>query len=140
MTPIPASWKRSMRCIRSSGDPALLVGAMVIYTVFLVWQSRRQSASADAEFEGEVDLNSTWDRHWSVQLGLILLGLVALVTGSHFLVEAAVTTAGTAKPKAQGQVMISTAADILTAKRTSPPVFHNQKAKAEKLRICTKGE
>ena len=40
-----------------------------------------------------MDLNSTWDRHWSVQLGLILLGLVALVTGSHFLVEAAVTTA-----------------------------------------------
>lgn len=74
-------------------ESALLVGAMGIYTVFLVWQSRRQSASADAEFEGEVDLNSTWDRHWSVQLGLILLGLVALVTGSHFLVEAAVTTA-----------------------------------------------
>jgi len=74
-------------------ESVLLVGAMVIYTVFLVWQSRRQSASADAEFEGEVDLNSTWDRHWSVQLGLILLGLVALVTGSHFLVEAAVTTA-----------------------------------------------
>ena len=74
-------------------ESALLVGAMVIYTVFLVWQSRRQRASADAEFEGEVDLNSTWDRHWSVQLGLILLGLVALVTGSHFLVEAAVTTA-----------------------------------------------
>lgn len=74
-------------------ESALLVGAMVIYTVFLVWQSRRQSASADAEFEGEVDLNSTWDRHWSVQLGLILLGLVALVTGSHFLVEAAVTAA-----------------------------------------------
>ena len=74
-------------------ESALLVGAMVIYTVFLVWQSRRQSASADAEFEGEVDLNSTWDRHWSVQLGLILFGLVALVTGSHFLVEAAVTTA-----------------------------------------------
>ena len=74
-------------------ESALLVGALVIYTVFLVWQSRRQSASADAEFEGEVDLNSTWDRHWSVQLGLILLGLVALVTGSHFLVEAAVTTA-----------------------------------------------
>ena len=74
-------------------ESALLVGAMVIYTVFLVWQSRRQSASADAEFAGEVDLNSTWDRHWSVQLGLILLGLVALVTGSHFLVEAAVTTA-----------------------------------------------
>ena len=54
--------------------------------------------------------------------------------------DAAVTTAGTAKPKVQGQVMIKTAAEILTAKRTSPPVFHSQKAKAEKLKICTKGE
>ena len=41
----------------------------------------------------EVDLSSTWDRHWSAQVGLILAGLVALVAGSHFLVEAAVTTA-----------------------------------------------
>ncbi|OGB02359.1 MAG: sodium:calcium antiporter [Burkholderiales bacterium RIFCSPLOWO2_12_FULL_64_99] len=79
--------------VLATWESAVLVVAMVIYTVFLVWQSRRQGASADAEFEGEVDLSSTWDRHWSAQVGLILAGLVALVAGSHFLVEAAVTTA-----------------------------------------------
>ncbi len=79
--------------VLANWEAALLLGAMVIYTVFLVWQSRRQGAAADAEFEDEVDLSSTWDRQWSVQVGLILAGLVALVGGSHFLVEAAVTTA-----------------------------------------------
>lgn len=74
-------------------ESALLLTAMVVYTVFLVVQSRRQGASADAEFDDEVDMSSTWDRHWSVQVGLILIGLAALVAGSHFLVEAAVTTA-----------------------------------------------
>ena len=51
-----------------------------------------------------------------------------------------VTTAGTARPSAQGQVMIRTAAEILMAKRTSPPVCHSQKPKALKDRICTSGE
>ena len=74
-------------------ESALLLTAMVVYTVFLVVQSRRQGASADAEFDDEVDMSSTWDRHWSMQLALIAAGLVALVVGSHFLVEAAVTTA-----------------------------------------------
>jgi cation:H+ antiporter len=74
-------------------ESALLLTAMVVYTVFLVVQSRRQGASADAEFDDEVDMSSTWDRHWTMQLALIGAGLVALVVGSHFLVEAAVTTA-----------------------------------------------
>ncbi|MDX9842282.1 MAG: calcium/sodium antiporter [Aquabacterium sp.] len=79
--------------VLATWEAAVLLGAMVIYTVFLVWQSRRQGASADTEFEDEVDLSSTWDRHWAVQVGLIVAGLAALVGGSHFLVEAAVTTA-----------------------------------------------
>jgi len=79
--------------VLANWEAGLLVVAMVSYTVFLVMQSRRQGAEADAEFDGEVDLTSTWDRHWSAQLGLILAGLAALLAGSHFLVEAAVTTA-----------------------------------------------
>jgi len=79
--------------VLATWEAALLVCAMVGYTGFLVIQSRRQGASAEAEFEDEVDMSSTWDRHWSVQMGLILAGLVALVAGSHFLVEAAVVTA-----------------------------------------------
>ena len=54
--------------------------------------------------------------------------------------EAAVTTAGTARPSAQGQVMMSTAAETLIAVRTSPPVFHIQAAKAASETAWTRGE
>ena len=54
--------------------------------------------------------------------------------------EAAVTTAGTARPSAQGQVMMSVAAEMLMAKRMSPPVFHIHQAKALKDSVCTSGE
>jgi hypothetical protein len=56
------------------------------------------------------------------------------------LPDAAVTTAGTARPRAQGQVMMSVAAEMLMAKRRSPPVFHIQKAKALKDSAWTSGE
>ena len=74
-------------------ESAVLLTALVAYNVFLVMQSRRQDAQDDGGMDEEVDMSSTWDRHWSVQVGLILAGLVALVAGSHFLVEAAVSTA-----------------------------------------------
>ncbi|HRH16891.1 MAG TPA: calcium/sodium antiporter [Aquabacterium sp.] len=74
-------------------EAALLLSGMLVYTVFLVVQSRRQGAAAESGLEGDVDLDSGWDRHWAVQIGLIAAGLLALVGGSHFLVEAAVSTA-----------------------------------------------
>lgn len=79
--------------VLSVPEAAVLVVALVAYNVFLVVQSRRQSASESSELDEEVDMSSTWDRHWSVQVGLILAGLVALVLGSQLLVDAAVTTA-----------------------------------------------
>jgi cation:H+ antiporter len=75
-------------------ESGILLAAMVGYTTFLVIQSRKQTAAGgNGEFDDEVDMSSTWDRHWSVQVLLILAGLVLLVIGSRFLVEAAVTTA-----------------------------------------------
>jgi cation:H+ antiporter len=75
-------------------ESGLLLAALVGYTAFLVIQSRKQTAEAgNGEFDDEVDMSSTWDRHWSVQVLLIIGGLVLLVIGSRFLVEAAVTTA-----------------------------------------------
>lgn len=72
-------------------EAGLLLVAMVVYTVFLVLQSRRQGAAA--ELDDEVDMSSTWDRHWATQLVLIAIGLALLVLGSEYLVEAAVTVA-----------------------------------------------
>ena len=75
-------------------EAGVLLAALVVYTTFLVIQSRKQTAAAgNGEFDDEVDMSSTWDRHWSVQVLLIIGGLVLLVLGSRWLVEAAVTTA-----------------------------------------------
>jgi cation:H+ antiporter len=76
----------------SMTDGGLLFALMLAYTVFLVVQSRRETQAAKDEFAGEVKAAEpgAWDSHWAVQLGLIGAGLVALVFGSQFLVEAAV--------------------------------------------------
>jgi cation:H+ antiporter len=70
-------------------DGALLFGLLVVYTVFLVVQSRRQSAADQAALSEELPPDSRWDRHWSMQLLLVAGGLVLLVFGSDWLVTAA---------------------------------------------------
>ena len=74
------------------GEAATLVGLVVAYSVFLIVQSRRASAQAQDEFETEIP-DSNWDRHWSVQLALIVVGLVMLVQGADWLVDSAVSFA-----------------------------------------------
>ncbi len=70
-------------------DAALLFGLLVTYTVFLIVQSRRQSAADQATLTEELPADSTWDRHWSMQIGLVIAGLLLLVLGSDWLVAAA---------------------------------------------------
>ncbi len=69
-----------------------LFALVIIYTVFLVVQSRRASKAVQDEFETEIP-TSTWDRHWAVQVALIAVGLVLLVVGAGWLVDAAVAFA-----------------------------------------------
>ncbi|MBI3155333.1 MAG: calcium/sodium antiporter [Burkholderiales bacterium] len=76
-------------------DAAMLALLLVAYTVFLVVQSRAQSASAPAEFAAELPPPATgrWDSHWAVQLLLVVAGLALLVVGSDTMVGAAVSFA-----------------------------------------------
>ena len=74
-------------------EAAALFALVVAYTVFLITQSRRASAETQAEFAAEMPADSRWDRHWSVQVLLIVIGLAGLVLGSHWLVGAAVAFA-----------------------------------------------
>jgi cation:H+ antiporter len=77
-------------------ESGILLALLVGYTTFLVIQSRRANANATAAEAGvgdEVDMNSTWDRHWAMQVLLIVAGLVLLVLGSNWFVQAAVQTA-----------------------------------------------
>jgi cation:H+ antiporter len=70
-------------------EAGIMFGLMIAYTAFLVIQSRKETKAASAE-EMDIDTSSTWDRHWGMQLVLIAIGLVLLVQGSNWLVEAAI--------------------------------------------------
>ena len=75
-------------------EGGLLFFLVIIYTVFLISQSRRASKAAEDEFREEMpDTHSRWDAHWSVQLLLVVAGLALLVLGAEWLVNAAVAVA-----------------------------------------------
>ncbi|MGB4912710.1 MAG: calcium/sodium antiporter [Candidatus Dechloromonas phosphoritropha] len=78
----------------SSGEAALFLALVVVYTGFLVIQSRRASKATLEEFANEMpDAGSRWDAHWSVQILLVIAGLGLLVLGADWLVDAAVAVA-----------------------------------------------
>ena len=77
----------------SLADAALLLGLLLVYTVFLVVQSRRQTQADAEEYAEALEPHSQWDRHWAVQIALVAGGLVLLVIGSDWLVTAAVAFA-----------------------------------------------
>ena len=75
-------------------EGGLLFFLVIVYTVFLITQSRRASKAVEAEFSEEMpDTHSRWDSHWSVQLLLVVAGLGLLVLGAEWLVNAAVAVA-----------------------------------------------
>ena len=74
-------------------EAAMLLALSVGYTAFLTIQARKASARMRQEVEAELPPSADWDRHWSVQVLLVLAGLAMLVAGANWLVEAAVTFA-----------------------------------------------
>jgi cation:H+ antiporter len=82
-------------------DGAILFGLLLVYTVFLVRQSRRQTQVTHDEYaqefgEGTAGPTRAWQRaqgRLPVQLVLIVAGLALLVLGSQWLVAAAVAFA-----------------------------------------------
>ena len=74
-------------------EGALLVCLLVVYVVFLVLQSRAESARIRAEYSEVVARRTRWSEHWSIQALLILVGLGLLVLGADWLVDAGVAFA-----------------------------------------------
>ncbi|MFZ5737812.1 MAG: calcium/sodium antiporter [Pseudomonadota bacterium] len=74
-------------------DGLLLICLLAAYTAFLIVQSRRQEAASDADEPTAAESASRWDSKLPVQIALILVGLVMLVFGATWLVEAAITFA-----------------------------------------------
>lgn len=75
-------------------DGSLLLGLLMAYTAFLVRQSRAEVEAATGAGEYADTLQPAkagrWDARLPAQLGLIVAGLVLLVLGSDWLVQAAV--------------------------------------------------
>ena len=76
-------------------DGIILLGLMVAYTVFLVWQSRHQEQAVQDDYvDGLVPLaQAGWRDGMPAQLLLIGVGLGLLVLGSDWLVQASVVFA-----------------------------------------------
>ena len=78
-------------------DGAILFGLLLVYVVFLIRQSRRQTLATNEEYaQGFDETAGAWPRAQGklpVQLVLIFAGLVLLVLGSRWLVDAAVAFA-----------------------------------------------
>jgi cation:H+ antiporter len=79
----------------SFAEAALLLVLLVVYTVFLVVQSRRESQAGQDAMSDDVEPVEAggWDSKLPAQLLLIAVGLVALVLGSEGLVTSAVAFA-----------------------------------------------
>ncbi|PKO65816.1 MAG: sodium:calcium antiporter [Betaproteobacteria bacterium HGW-Betaproteobacteria-16] len=79
----------------SAWEGALLLALLVVYTGFLVIQSRKEGAKGPSEFDDAIQTAPPggWDAHWVAQVGLVVAGLVMLVVGSDWLVGAAVVFA-----------------------------------------------
>lgn len=73
-------------------DGLLLFSGAVAYTVFLIRQSRRES-SAEVKAEYEKEFGGGNSGGWLKNTGLMGVGLVGLMLGSHWLVESSVTIA-----------------------------------------------
>jgi cation:H+ antiporter len=76
-------------------EAALLLVLTVVYTVFLIVQSRRATAAESAEYNDEIEpaAPGAWDAKLPAQIGLIVVGLAFLVVGSDWLVSSAVVFA-----------------------------------------------
>lgn len=115
-------------------DALILFVLLVVYTVFLVVQSRRETRATQDEYAADINTQSQWDAHWTVQLALIGVGLVFLVLGSNWLVEAATSFA-----KAMGVSDLVIALTIVSAGTSMPEVATSVMAAIRKQRDIAVG-
>lgn len=74
-------------------DGVLLFLGLVVYTVWIVRVSRRETKEVAAEYEGEYGPAQTRRRPLLLSIGLVVGGLALLVVGSNWLVDGAITFA-----------------------------------------------
>ena len=71
-------------------EGVILFGSLLGYIVFLIRQSRKSAVIAESEPSAEVN---TKPLHWSLNVLMVVVGLVLLILGSNWLVAGAVSLA-----------------------------------------------
>ncbi len=75
-------------------DGLILFSGIVIYTVFAIRQSRRETAEIEQEYREEFDVGKPQSiTDWLKNIGLIIGGLALLVLGAGWLVDGAISFA-----------------------------------------------
>ena len=74
-------------------DGGMLFASVVVYTVWCIWQSRRESKQVQLEFGEHWPPESFAWRPFFINVGLILAGLVSLGAGANWLVDGTVWVA-----------------------------------------------
>ncbi|MCL4112660.1 UNVERIFIED_CONTAM: hypothetical protein GTU68_052107 [Idotea baltica] len=75
-------------------DGILLFSALILYVIFLIYSSRKQKESIDDELVTTIEIENTKKPFaWITHLSLIIIGLILLIIGSHFLIDGAVSFA-----------------------------------------------
>jgi cation:H+ antiporter len=74
-------------------DAAMMLLLVIVYTVYLIRQSRAESAEVRDEYAKSAPRSGGWDGHWAMQAAMVAVGLGLLVLGSNWLVDAAVAFA-----------------------------------------------
>lgn len=74
-------------------ESAVLLGALLSYTAFLIAQARKEPGNTAGLYQKKNQEAGTWDRPLYMQIILIFTGLFLLVTGSDWLVSASITFA-----------------------------------------------
>lgn len=75
-------------------EGAVLFSGIILYTAFLIYQSRKERNGKKDEFTIEYGIsNGKSSRHWVINPALIVAGLGMLVLGSRWLVDSSVTIA-----------------------------------------------
>jgi cation:H+ antiporter len=88
-----ALWALTRDGLIGRADGLLLFATLVVYTVWIVRVSRRESKAVEAEYEAEYGTPAAKTSRALPNVGLVLAGLVLLVLGSNWLVDGAVAFA-----------------------------------------------
>ena len=77
----------------SRTDGLMLVTGLATYVLFLIYQSRRESAQVKEAYANEFGAESNVHSNWVANIAMVLGGLALLVLGSRWLVNGAVSFA-----------------------------------------------